>query len=151
MCRRFFLFKETSQIQISFALRFLRLLLVLAGCLHLCGGHYGVMQMIAWGNMLVDYSSEKGLVAGVKDTFDGQHPCDLCSSIQAAKQQESKSGEAPARAEFNKFELKNLFPTETLIAKTPRSSAYTLPTFVAANSLLTRFRQSPETPPPRVA
>jgi hypothetical protein len=109
------------------------------------------MQMIAWGNMLVDYSSEKGLVAGVKDTFDGQHPCDLCSSIQAAKQQESKSGEAPLRAEFNKFELKNLFPTESLIAKAPQCSDYTLPPFVAADFLLSGFRQSPETPPPRVA
>jgi len=131
-------------------LRIFRLILVLTGCLHLCGGHYGVMQMFAWGKMIVEYSAEKGLVEGVKDTFDGDHPCNICSSIVEAKKDESKSPELPWKSELKKLELKNIFPSEYLAAKNPHSSEFTLPDHVEPVSGLPRFRNSPDTPPPRL-
>ena len=132
------------------ALRTLRLILVLTGCLHLCGGQYGVTQMFAWGKMIVEYSSEKGLTEGLSDTFDGEHPCDICGSIAKAKKDESKSPELPWKSELKKLELKNLFPTEYLVAKNPRCAEFTLPAYIEPGSGLLRFRESPDTPPPRL-
>lgn len=40
--------------------------------------------------MIVDYSRHVSLAEAVKQTFDGEHPCDLCKSIHAAKHQEKK-------------------------------------------------------------
>ena len=71
--------------------RILRILVAVLGCLHLCGGHWGVMQVIAWSNMIVDYSAQDGLIEGAKKTFDGEHPCSMCKAIAEGKKQESQS------------------------------------------------------------
>lgn len=124
-------------------------MLVLCGCLHLCGGHYGAMQALTWAKMRIDYSAEKGLIAGVKDTFDDQHPCELCGTIAKAKKDASKSSDVPLSSEFSKLELKHLFPTEHLTAKTPRSDEFTLPrhklrisTTISPGPMATRRSQS---------
>jgi hypothetical protein len=66
--------------------RFARYLICLLTLLHLCGGHLGVLQVVAWAQMIRTYSEERGLVEGVKDTFDGEHPCNLCNRIAEEKQ-----------------------------------------------------------------
>jgi hypothetical protein len=71
--------------------RFVRILVAVLGCLHLCGGHWGVMQVIAWSNMIVDYSAQDGLIEGAKKTFDGEHPCCMCKAIAEGKKQESQN------------------------------------------------------------
>jgi hypothetical protein len=53
------------------------------------GGHWGALQTVAWAGMLWDYTQAEGsLLTGVKKTFDGEHPCAMCDSIQAAKEKE---------------------------------------------------------------
>ena len=69
----------------------MRIAVAILGCLHLCGGHWGVMQMVAWANMIVDYSAQDGLVEGAKKTFDGEHPCCMCKAIAEGKKQESNN------------------------------------------------------------
>ena len=54
------------------------------------GGHWAVLQTIAWGGMLVEYSQQGGITKAVGETFDGKHPCALCCSIQKGKQTEKK-------------------------------------------------------------
>ena len=71
--------------------RFVRILVAVLGCLHLCGGHWGVMHVIAWSNMIVDYSAQDGLIEGAKKTFDGEHPCCMCKAIEEGKKQESQN------------------------------------------------------------
>jgi hypothetical protein len=56
----------------------------------IAGGHYAVLQTVAWTGMLVDYSRSAGLVEGVKQTFDGDHPCKMCLSIEETKREEQK-------------------------------------------------------------
>lgn len=68
--------------------RAFRILVAVLGCLHLCGGHWGVMQTVAWAKMLADYSAQDGLVEGAKKTFDGDHPCCMCKAIETAKKQQ---------------------------------------------------------------
>jgi hypothetical protein len=71
--------------------RFVRIAVAVLGCLHLCGGHWGVMQVVAWTNMIVDYSAQDGLIEGAKKTFDGEHPCCMCKAIEEGKKQESQN------------------------------------------------------------
>lgn len=58
--------------------------------LHLVGGHWGIMQMVAWASMLRDYTEERGLVTGVKETFDGDHACGMCKKIAEQKGEEER-------------------------------------------------------------
>ena len=57
-----------------------------------------MLQVVAWANMLRTYTQEKGLVEGVKDTFDGEHPCPLCQHIDKGRQEEQKQNPVPTRA-----------------------------------------------------
>jgi len=53
------------------------------------GMQWNVLQLVAWGGMLVTYTSESGLESGLRETFDGAHPCSLCTAIQEAKTQDA--------------------------------------------------------------
>ena len=58
--------------------------------LQLLGGHWAVLQTTAWMGMLVQYSQQAGLKAGLAQTFDGEHPCSVCKAIQDGKKHEQK-------------------------------------------------------------
>jgi hypothetical protein len=49
------------------------------------GGHWGILQSVAWTRMLVVYARTAPLETALEQTFDGQHPCCLCRMIQEAK------------------------------------------------------------------
>jgi hypothetical protein len=55
------------------------------------GGHWAVLQSVAWAGMVVEYSQKAGLQEGVSQTFDGDHPCPLCLKVQTAKKEEQKA------------------------------------------------------------
>jgi hypothetical protein len=56
------------------------------------GGHWGSLQTVAWAGMLWNYTQADGsLLSGVKKTFDGEHPCTMCTSIKTAKEKERTS------------------------------------------------------------
>jgi hypothetical protein len=74
-------------------LRQFRILVVLLGCLHLCGGHWGVLQVCAWSKMLVDYTAQDGLLTGTRKTFDGEHPCAMCRKIAEEKKRDTKDNQ----------------------------------------------------------
>lgn len=54
------------------------------------GGHLVLFQTIAWGNMLVNFSSQGSLAEAVQKTFDGQHPCELCKAVKKTKENDDK-------------------------------------------------------------
>lgn len=64
--------------------------LLIAAMFAACGGHWLVLQSVAWGGMIVAYSRTDGLTVGVEKTFDGQHPCGLCKAIEKSKGSEQK-------------------------------------------------------------
>jgi hypothetical protein len=55
------------------------------------GGHWAVLQSIAWAGMLIDYSRTDSLAGAVSKTFDGKHPCPLCRKIQEGRKQEPRT------------------------------------------------------------
>jgi len=57
----------------------------------ICGGHWAVLQTVAWAQMLRDYSQESGLAAAIQQTFSGERPCSMCVNIAQGQQKESQS------------------------------------------------------------
>lgn len=129
----------------------MRWLTVLCCCLHLFGGHFGVLQGIAWSKMLIDYSAEDGLLVGAQKTFDGEHPCELCKSIATAKETEQKeSPSAPPATQLKELGCKPtpLPPHLRIVFPSPLAASfqgYADP----ADSLQT-FDEQPPCPPPQV-
>lgn len=57
----------------------------------IAGGHWAVLQTVAWVEMIRAYSLEQGsMIAGVEKTFSGKAPCEKCHQIQEGRQQEEK-------------------------------------------------------------
>jgi hypothetical protein len=95
--------------------------------------------------MAVTYSQAEGVWVGLSNTFDGQHPCSLCTSVRRAAVPERTDESSSTR----------LPPTETIwVAVLPLESAWvatdggqpvaTRPEYYLSD------RGAPPTPPPRV-
>jgi hypothetical protein len=70
--------------------RFGKIFLVLALATML-GAHWTLLQTVAWTTMLADNLCTQSVKEAVTETFDGNHPCDLCKAIAAGKQSEKKT------------------------------------------------------------
>jgi hypothetical protein len=64
--------------------------LLIAAMLLTMGGHLAVLQTIAWGNMLIEYSRSASITEAADKTFDGEHPCHLCKVVKESRKQEEK-------------------------------------------------------------
>ena len=129
--------------------RLLQILLCLVTALELCGGHLGVAQMVAWTKMIRDYSAEKGLFTGVKETFDAEHPCAMCSKIARAKQQEEQKNPFP----LEKMEKISKWVTVLMDAGVPEaawSHANFSAEFVEPARQAPQRSTEPPLPPPRL-
>ncbi len=113
----------------------------------IAGGHWAVLQSVAWAEMLHDYTQRTGSIAvAVEQTFDGQHPCELCQQIQVAKAKEHKEAPAaPARKDDAK--VKALLADSVLRPFVPTAQAATIPCAVSACG--PGRTDQPPTPPPR--
>lgn len=127
---------------------FLRLGQILAcvALFSIAGGHYAVLQTVAWTGMLVDYSRSVGLVEGVKQTFDGEHPCKMCLSIEETKKEEQQ--QTPLTT-VKPLDLKAIALALPLGLDQRLSSDLSHPRQPAW--LPPALTQSPPTPPPRFA
>jgi hypothetical protein len=121
-------------------MRILRGILVIFMLLGVTGGPWPVMQAVAWTTMLAGNLRTGSFSQAVAQTFDGQHPCNLCKAIAAGKKSEGKSELAPAmtRLEF-----------------LPRSRSFALvesdcvPLPADAGRIVRSITLQPPTPPPR--
>ncbi len=77
-------------------------LLLIVALLATTGGHWAVLQSVAWTAMLAEHWQADPLATAVEKTFDGQHPCKLCQAIQAAKKSDKKT-EFPTGAQKIEF------------------------------------------------
>jgi hypothetical protein len=114
-----------------------------AALFFIIGGHWGVLQTVAWANMIWTYSTKDGSVlAGAKKTFDGEHPCNMCDSIKEAKKQEKKAPEILSATK--KIELFALNDASLLPVPVSASFQFPLPRNITAESR----PHSPATPVP---
>jgi hypothetical protein len=119
--------------------RIARAVVVLALCLSF-GAHWVVLQSVAWGRMVVEYSLRVPLAEAVAETFDGNHPCNLCKDISAARHSEKKSDTQSVTAK------PDLICATRRIILLPRYVDFLFARLKMDASLLPH---SPPTPPPR--
>ncbi|WP_147263256.1 hypothetical protein [Roseimicrobium gellanilyticum] len=68
------------------------------------GAHWGVLQVVAWAQMIKSYTAEKGLVQGIEETFNGEHPCAMCQKIAESKKHNDEQAPLPQdRTEMSKW------------------------------------------------
>lgn len=106
------------------------------------GGHWVVLQSVAWMGMVVNYSQDATLSVALQKTFDGEHPCTLCKVVQAGKKTESKQ-------KLLKLDNKLDFWLRPACAQIfpPLPLDYSTPAPVRVTVRL----EPPPTPPPRLA
>lgn len=119
-------------------------LLILCCALYLSGAHWLVLQTTAWTGMLVSRSIATSVSDAIDTTFDGQHPCAMCSAIADGKQAEQQSEQS-----FDLLkkvgDLKFLgSPVVGLVHGVVASNVFWPP---SAFAVLTRC-EAPPTPPP---
>jgi len=121
------------------ARRFGQLLLV--GTLILAvGGHWIVLQSVAWTSMVISYSQHASLREALQKTFDGRHPCTLCKLVTKGQTDEKKQAAQNGETKLDFFcELERL-------AVPPPEPSVVAP--LQPTAALLRA-ESPPTPPPR--
>jgi len=103
------------------------------------GAPWVALQSVAWATMLVEYSQEATLAKAVVQTFDGNHPCDLCKHVRV--KQSEKKPDAPSTT------LKaDLLCVKRAIVLIPPQAALSFPSELVGASAEV---PAPPVPPPR--
>jgi hypothetical protein len=124
-------------------MRRLTLFVVLVAFVFSCGGQWPLLQVVAWGNMIREYSQMVPFSQAVEMTFSGKYPCALCKAIA-----EKKDSENTKLAAVFKHEKQMFSPSIARLAPLPEVTAQDF--FVRSSPLSTRS-EAPPTPPPRCA
>jgi len=126
------------------AFRLLGTLSIAIALFSLSGGHWALLQGIAWSRMIQTYATQGSFQSAVQKTFDGRHRCSLCKKIEQAKQQEKKKSFVNETFKKKEGILERSFLLLTLVP----SDFYF---FQMEKSLYSGPIMSPLLPPPRIA
>jgi hypothetical protein len=66
-------------------------MLMVAALICAIGGHWAMLQSVAWATMLADHARTDSLGAAIEKTLDGRHPCPLCKQIAQGRKSERKT------------------------------------------------------------
>jgi hypothetical protein len=116
--------------------------LLVAALFFAIGGHWAVLQTVAWASMIVEYSHGAAVTEAVEKTFDGRHPCPICKEIQQHQQSEKKH---EALQLVKKIELFDE-PVASLVFPSRVASLLKVVDFFSSARA-----DAPPVPPPRVA
>ena len=113
---------------------------MLVALLGASGGHWALLQTVAWTRMLATNLETDSLGAALAKTFDGQHPCCMCKAISAGKKSEKKKEftSAGKQLEFIADLRKFVFVAPSHFQLQPE-----------ARCSFSQTAQRPPTPPPR--
>jgi hypothetical protein len=121
--------------------RHLATVLAIASVLLASGGHWLLLQSVAWSGMLISYSTTTSISEAISRTFDGNHPCKLCKVVQAGRENETDRPTLPSPRMPDLFcELRRL---------TAPACQAKLPRVTSALHRLNSLDHRPPTPPPK--
>jgi hypothetical protein len=109
------------------------------------GGHWAVLQSVAWARMLADFSRTESLGTALEKTLDGDHPCPMCLKIREGRAQEKKQTPAVKWEKLPEFALQ----LQGVAAPCPPELCFDATGFVPVWTL--DFVPLPLKPPPRAA
>jgi hypothetical protein len=104
------------------------------------GGHWAVLQTIAWADMLAQNLQTETVGTAITKTFDGAHPCKMCKQISAGKKAEQKTD---FTFQIKKLEFVSIRPMWLILAP---QDFQTLPEAAFA---FESIPHRPSVPPPR--
>jgi hypothetical protein len=116
-----------------------RCVVALALCLSV-GGHWFCLQSVAWAGMVANYSQHRSLTQAIAQTFDGDHPCDLCKHITKARDTEKKQDRQTSTGKTD------LFCTTNQVFLPPPFVPFRYPNLISVSIC---GWQQPPSPPPR--
>jgi hypothetical protein len=118
-------------------------LVILAAFVFSLGGHWYVLQGLAWVNMVREYSQVVPFTTAIGMTFSGHYPCAICQAIA-----EKKNSEQEKTFTFDKYDKKFCPPARIEALAFPAAVSIS---YVVSQAVL-RFRsETPPVPPPRSA
>ena len=117
-------------------------LVVILALLASIGGHWAVLQSVAWTRMLIERTQADSFAAAVQTTLDGAHPCDMCKRITEGKQNEQQPEKAQVKVKMD------LLCERRVIAIGPPSEPMI---FQSATAEGMPRAERPPVPPPRLA
>ena len=126
----------------AIALRKLSRILVILALLASVGGHWALLQSVAWTRMIIERTQADSFAAAVQTTLDGEHPCEMCKRITEGKQHEQQEEKAPVQVKLD------LVCELRLIAFEPPSQPVIFPSGPTDG---TPRAERPPVPPPRLA
>ena len=119
-------------------------ILVLLAAVQILGGHWAVLQSVAWVKMVVDYSQNDSLPVAIEKTFDGAHPCDLCKVVRAGRSADERS---PLVKEILKFKMEAVVAPAVRLVPPPEAPRLFFATVLSHESIVSTV----PVPPPRRA
>jgi hypothetical protein len=117
--------------------------IILGAFVFSCGGQWAAFQVVAWANMIREYSQMVPLTQAVEITFSGQYPCEICKAIAERKSTEQQKELMPA-----KYDKQYLIP---LAATAPAQPVVAEVSYAEPRFTFSSRGDSPPTPPPRDA
>lgn len=112
---------------------------MLVAAVQLLGGHWLVLQSVAWAGMLVSFAQTETVVVALEKTFDGEHPCDLCQAVQKGQNEEGRHAIAKT--------LVKIDAVLPVAAALPNRHAVAMEFFVSKSAGAVRM-DAPPVPPP---
>jgi len=106
------------------------------------GGHWVVLQSVAWTEMWVRYAHTETVTQAAVKTFDGKHPCAMCKRIIRAK---SKDQKPDWTISFQKFSITKPEATNLVMRPFWKDLRFGL----EGRIFHSRSRLAPPTPPPQ--
>lgn len=103
------------------------------------GGHWAILQSVAWVQMTLVNAQSLPLGSALAKTFDGRHPCQICKLVQAGK---SAGERRPVSAPEPKFEFMPAEEVSVQVSLTGRELAF--PDFPSTQLI----PEAPSVPPP---
>ena len=76
-------------------------LVVILALLASVGGHWALLQSVAWTRMIIERTHTDSFSDAVKTTLDGEHPCDMCKRITEGKQHEQQPEKVQLKAKVD--------------------------------------------------
>jgi hypothetical protein len=93
----------------------------------LVGGHWGMLQVVAWTGMLIDYSRDNSFADAVEMTFGGDHRCAICKQVDQGIAAELGTDEHKTPGKVYKT-MKLDAVVSGVVVSTPASTTMSLPT-----------------------
>lgn len=64
--------------------------LIFLAMFSIAGGHWAVMQSVAWTGMILEFSKSSPLGTAISKALSGKAPCQMCRAIEEGRQKETR-------------------------------------------------------------